>query len=398
MAGTYTVHIKQWEQFEPQDIALHGMFVFSLPCGAVGTAISLQKTYTLFDSKQLEQNNVDFLRVKMNWTMEPFGKHVTVDKKNIRSGDYLAILRLDGLDPLVMFGTGGHTGHSAIAVWDKDELYVCESTDANPFGPVYWPPPYGVIRTPFDRWYQLAINASYHVGLLPLASNIADKFDETAFWSWFNQVEGLPYGYHNFLYSFLDTYPLKNLPAPITSETFTFTINAWARLINNNDTKVNVYSMIIQGLNKRLDTSCGDLTCVNQFMDSHNTTLAEVMAIPEQDEWVYSDGHSMVCSVFAFEGWKAGLSAVMPSPMQGTEQTPKDNYQAQMFDPNRWNESNCPGGVQTTENGSYCQLLGPYVLTLPGYNSIPLYAHMNERCPSEWPGYERCPADKLECC
>lgn len=37
MAGTYTVHIKQWEQFEPQDIALHGMFVFSLPCGAVGT-------------------------------------------------------------------------------------------------------------------------------------------------------------------------------------------------------------------------------------------------------------------------------------------------------------------------------------------------------------------------
>jgi len=72
----------------------------------------------------------------MNWTMEPYGKQVVADKKDIRSGDYLAIMRLDGLDPLVMFGTGGHTGHSAIAVWDGEELYVCESTDANPFGPV----------------------------------------------------------------------------------------------------------------------------------------------------------------------------------------------------------------------------------------------------------------------
>jgi hypothetical protein len=38
------------------------------------------------------------------------------------------------------------TGHSAIAVWEGSTLYVCESTDKNPFGPIYWPPPYGVIR------------------------------------------------------------------------------------------------------------------------------------------------------------------------------------------------------------------------------------------------------------
>ena len=49
-----------------------------------------------------------------------------------------AVMRLDGLDPLVMWGTGGATGHSTIAVRDpKDgELYVCESTAANPFGVV----------------------------------------------------------------------------------------------------------------------------------------------------------------------------------------------------------------------------------------------------------------------
>lgn len=30
--------------------------------------------------------------------------------------------------PAVMYGTGGQTGHAALAVWDDDELYVCEST------------------------------------------------------------------------------------------------------------------------------------------------------------------------------------------------------------------------------------------------------------------------------
>jgi hypothetical protein len=39
-----------------------------------------------------------------------------------------------------MYGTGSYTGHSAVAVWEGDTLYVCESTDANPFGPVCaWP-------------------------------------------------------------------------------------------------------------------------------------------------------------------------------------------------------------------------------------------------------------------
>lgn len=106
----------------------------------------------------------------------PYGQTIPAAtiKNSIRSGDYLAITRLvgvswplaaarcsqrvcacvwrgrhpllpcalvaaalqDGLDPLIMFGTGGVTGHSALAVWDQRDgnLYVCESTDANPLG------------------------------------------------------------------------------------------------------------------------------------------------------------------------------------------------------------------------------------------------------------------------
>ncbi len=39
----------------------------------------------------------------------------TLDASLIKSGDYLAIARLDGLDPLIMWGIGSATGHSAIA-------------------------------------------------------------------------------------------------------------------------------------------------------------------------------------------------------------------------------------------------------------------------------------------
>jgi hypothetical protein len=70
---------------------------------------------------------------------------------------------------------------------------------------VYWPPPYGVIVTPYQQWVQQAINASYMVALLPVRRDLV--FDEAAFWKWFPSVEGQEYGYERFLYSFLDTNP-----------------------------------------------------------------------------------------------------------------------------------------------------------------------------------------------
>jgi hypothetical protein len=117
---------------------------------------------------------------------------------------------------------------------------------------VYWPPPYGVIRTKFDHWVQLAQNASFMVSVLPLSPTWSAKFDEvscavlccavlcsavlccavlccavlccavlccavlvsttvrlfslslqSAFWTWFNTVQGQPYGMHTFMYCFL---------------------------------------------------------------------------------------------------------------------------------------------------------------------------------------------------
>lgn len=43
-------------------------------------------------------------------------------------------MRLDGLDPMIMYGTGAKIGHNVMALRFDGELYVVESQDA-----WYWP-------------------------------------------------------------------------------------------------------------------------------------------------------------------------------------------------------------------------------------------------------------------
>lgn len=42
---------------------------------------------------------------------------------------------------------------------------VFAETAANQFGTQYWPPPYGIIRTPWKQWIAQAKNASDHVSV-----------------------------------------------------------------------------------------------------------------------------------------------------------------------------------------------------------------------------------------
>merc|ERR1711990_794694 len=95
-----------------------------------------------------------------------------------------------------MYGTGSRSGHSVMALRMDGELYIVESQDA-----WYWPT-HRIQRTPFKAWMRFAENCDFHVVHMPLAPEYRAKF---------NQTEGLPYGYHNFLYSWVDT-PEKNWP------------------------------------------------------------------------------------------------------------------------------------------------------------------------------------------
>jgi hypothetical protein len=56
-----------------------------------------------------------------------------------------------------------------------------------------------------------AENADFHVCHLPLNAEARAKFDETKAVKYYETLEGLPYGYHTFLFGWIDT-PENNWP------------------------------------------------------------------------------------------------------------------------------------------------------------------------------------------
>lgn len=79
------------------------------------------------------------------------------------------------------------------------ELYIVESQDA-----WYWPV-HRIQRTRFANWLAYAEACDFNVVHMPLADKMRAKFDEKKAVEFFYETEGLPYGYHNFLYSWVDT-------------------------------------------------------------------------------------------------------------------------------------------------------------------------------------------------
>lgn len=146
--------------------------------------------------------------------------------------------------------------------------------------------------------------------------------------------------------------------------------------------------------------NCSDVSCVSDYLVERNIGIANLTAIPENDDWRYGVERnvSLVCSAFVAHSWKVAIGENILPRYQSTEQTPKDNYQMQIFSPNYFNSQNCPGGLHTTEQGTFCQLMGEFWMPLDGYNSVPPYHNMNNRCPSRWPGYFRCPKSNVQCC
>jgi hypothetical protein len=116
--------------------------------------------------RQLSSNtvkqNLAFLKENMNITLVQRDKTpIIIDESMIHTGDYFAITRLQGADSVIMYGTGGLTGHTAVAMWIDNELFVVESTGDKD----YWPPPHGVIRTPYRKWMQLAIDGLFCISI-----------------------------------------------------------------------------------------------------------------------------------------------------------------------------------------------------------------------------------------
>jgi len=141
------------------------------------------------------------------------------------------------------------------------EMYAVESQDA-----WYWPK-HNIQRNKWSDWKQYAQNAGFNVALLPLREEIRAKFNNTAALEWFKTVENVPYGYHNFIFGWIDT-PNANLPA-VLDINFLFTVFA---LIDKYIPAVTT-SLVGEALNKRLNTTGLNLEQLYQVMYSRNQTV-----------------------------------------------------------------------------------------------------------------------------
>ncbi|CAI5527158.1 unnamed protein product [Closterium sp. Naga37s-1] len=185
-----------------------------------------------------------------------------------------------------------------------------------------------------------------------------------------------------------------------------------------------------EALNRRLGTQNLSLEQVLVECQRRNISFGQLLALPEQDSWRYSDGLSLSCVAFALRVWKeAGVFGPMGEHINVSEFTIRDAYQLQLFASNashlpswcfsqdqseeeqagqqeeqeqhrrRESSGGRKGGDKERgrEQGgegaggvrAWCQLLGKWRFDLPGFNSIPLYDHMNERCPTLPPNYMR---------
>ena len=392
--GRHTISLKNLSDDDLNDIRVNGFRLFAFCQGFFEEVLSLIKTAELFlgglgnnpDNsipllrpevpEYMEKANVDFLKRFVNYDLEKRKDVVVnIDESEIKSGDFVAVHRLDGLDPMIMLGTGSQIGHTAVACWIDGELYVLESQDA-----WYWPKK-NIQRNKWSQWLKWAHNADFNVAILPLKEEFRQKFDVEKALEFFATVEGNHYGYHNFIYSFIDT-PSNNLPKYVNHETVVLIFSLIEKVAKS------ISDLIMgEGLNLRVGTKNLTIHEVAYEAAKKNMTIEELMAVPEKQGWMYTDGENYVCSCFVVAFYKAGGIfgdlEILPN-----EFYPKDIYQLNIFD-RSYKERRPQACKDSDPDVEYCQIMGRWKITLNDYSSIEPYSHMNERCPSVAPNFFR---------
>jgi hypothetical protein len=231
LPGVHKVTFENLSEFELEFIQANGVQAFRFCDSMVNIIPDLVMTAELFIGglglnpnipffgshvpMHMQELNVEFVKKATGFQWKKRKNPVFLKDyaaENFRSGDYLAITRFDGLDNIIHYGTGSHSGHSTMVLWERatdpsqeDQLYVVESQDA-----WYWPTQ-GLQRTKWEDWKRQAHNADFNVVHMRLRDEWQSKFDEKRAWDWFNKTAGMPYGYRNFIFVFLDTIN-QNLP------------------------------------------------------------------------------------------------------------------------------------------------------------------------------------------
>ncbi|RDY12313.1 hypothetical protein CR513_02903 [Mucuna pruriens] len=353
----HTLKFDSWEEpAELEYVKQHGVSLFLMPSGMLGTLLSLIDVLPLFSNSGWGQKaNLNFLKKHMGATFEKRSQpwRANIDPADVHSGDFLAVSKIrgrwGGFETLEKWVTGSFAGHTAVCLKDElGNLWVGESGHENEKGEEI------IVAIPWEEWWELALKDSSNpqIALLPLHPEIRAKFNSTAAWEYTRSMSGKPYGYHNMIFSWIDTVA-DNYPPPLD-----------AHLVG-----LDLHDIIVE-------------------TEKRGIPFDELLIIPERDEWEYSDGKSTTCVAFVLSMYKeAGVFGPISSSIQVTEFTIRDAYMLKIFDDN---QTRLPSWCNN-ENDQlpFCQILGEYKMELPGYNTLEPYANMNEYCPSLPPIYDR---------
>jgi len=409
MRGSHSVSIELDVGGQAYDDLVHNRLkIFWLPLGLEGSIASLYHTLQLFrNSEHFQETNIRWLESispQFNFAPRQYDDVIFQNEDEIPSGTHLVISRFDGFESAIMWGTGSSTGHHAIAFRDPEDgqLYVHESTDVPPGTDIYWPSPYGIIRTPFKQWLEQAKHAKYSVDMLILSDEYQQRFNDHKANEFFKSVQGLPYGYHTFIYEWIDA-DIGNLPwKPTEPEIASLLFDLMDNFISNTS-KLSVFSLILQGLSKRLNNNFYSMDDLWHYLNVYGGSdpfdfLAKAIDMPELDRWTYWNpsnsctnranctGKSMVCDVLVANIYKAaGVFGDLSDEIQAGEFTPSDAYKIHIYN-GTW------VGPKGCDFIGFCQIMGKYRLPLPGFNTLDLYPHMNEKCAALPPQYERSPS------
>ncbi|KAJ6791167.1 Uncharacterized protein M6B38_245885 [Iris pallida] len=385
----HTLEINEWEEEAELAYVKHrGLSIFLMQSGMIGTLQALWDVFPLFTNTRWgEASNLAFLKKRMGATFEerpkPWVSNFSVD--NIHSGDFLAISKIrgrwGGFETLEKWVTGAFAGHTAVCLRDSEgKLWVGESGHEDEKGEDI------IAILPWDEWWDFELNkddSNPQIALLPLHPDVRAKFNTTAAWEYARSMEGKPYGYHNMIFSWIDTLT-RNYPPPLDAHVVASVMTMWSKM--QPDYASNMWN---EALNKRLGTRDLDLPDIMVEAEKRGVSFDKLLTIPEQDDWTYSDGTSTSCVAYILQMYKhAGLFDPIASTIQVTEFTIKDAYSLKFFEDNT---SRLPEWCNRDDDVKlpFCQIKGKYRMELPEYNTMQPYPQMNERCPSLPPNYAR---------
>ncbi|GBG61500.1 hypothetical protein CBR_g21843 [Chara braunii] len=383
----HTLTIKHFFDGELYHIKRKGVQVFLMPAGMIGTLHALWDVFPLFSNTAFgERRNVQFIERHMNTKFQLRDKPwaVTVNEDEISTGTFIVLSKLKGrwggFETLEKWVTGSFAGHTALCVRDPEgHLWVAEGGVENEKGEEV------IGRKRWEEWldYQVHDSSDPHITLLPLHSSLQAKFDGKKAWQYVCEMDGKPYGYHNMIFSWVDVVS-DNYPPPVDAHVVASIMSIWTRM--QPDYAANLW---VEALNKRLRTTDLDVPEIMRECSKRGITFAQLLTIPERDDWEYSDGKSVTCNVLVMQAYMAaGLFGNLTGKFQATEFTVRDVYMLKIFnDDEKLLPEWCHRAAEVPM--PYCQILGRYRMFLPAYNSVPPYENMNERCPSLPPAYQR---------